>query len=163
MLFEFEPNEFTTWDLLEYMDRAYGAQVSGQPFTIHNVNVWIRLGKLPEAYGGNRILRVDRYKDFGNLRIITIEHLDREDIEAAFGALCNFKERLNKSRARVCRTPRRKLRTEFYYRLLGSRGKRDKTIVIPDNYRMLGIRENQFKRGRRSGSDRLDVKQPAHH
>ena len=87
MNFAFESNEFTAWDLLEYLQRAYGAQISGQPFTIHNINVWIRMKKLPDAYGGNKIVQVDRYKELGNLRVLTIERLDREDIEAAYGAL----------------------------------------------------------------------------
>jgi hypothetical protein len=162
MEFEFESNEFTTWDLLEYLQRAYGAQVSGQPFTISNVNVWIRMKKLPDAYGGNRILKVDRYKELDNLRIITVERLSRGDIEAVYGALSNFKETLNKFRAQTPRIRSRKLRTELYYQLLGSRGRR-KAVVIPDDYRMVGIRENQFKRGKRSKIDKLDIKQPAHH
>ena len=95
MEFEFESNEFTTWDLLEYLQRAYGAQIGGQPFTIHNVNVWIRMKKLPDAYGGNRILLVERYKELENLRVLTIERLDRGDIEAVYGALGEFKEALN--------------------------------------------------------------------
>jgi hypothetical protein len=148
MRFEFEPNELTTWDLLEYMERAYGAQVSGQPFTIHNVNVWIRIGKLPDAYGGNKILRMDRYKDFGNLRILTIEHLDREDIEAFYGSLGGYKETLNKSRARTRRVRKRKNRTEFYYQLLGNRGRKRNVTAIPDDYRMIGIKGNQFKHSR---------------
>lgn len=149
MIFTFEQNEFTTWDLLEYMERAYGAQVSGQPFTIYNVNVWIRMKKLPDAYGGNRILHDDRYKELGNLRVITIAHLNREDIEAAYGTLGRFTEALNKSRAQTPRIRKQKLRTELYYRQLGSRGRKGKAIAIPDNYMMVGIKENQFKRRRK--------------
>ncbi len=148
MIFTFEPNEFTSWDLLEYVARAYGAQISGQPFTIYNVNVWIRMKKLPDAYGGNRILREDRYKELGNLRVITIEHLNREDIEAVFGTLSRFTEALNKSRARMPRIRKQKLRTELYYQQLGSRGRKGNAIAIPDNYMMGGIKENQFKRRR---------------
>jgi hypothetical protein len=118
--------------------------------------------KLPDAYGGNRILKVDRYKELDNLRIITVERLSRGDIEAVYGALSNFKETLNKFRAQTPRIRSRKLRTELYYQLLGSRGRR-KAVVIPDDYRMVGIRENQFKRGKRSKIDKLDIKQPAHH
>jgi hypothetical protein len=150
MIFTFEANEFTTWDLLEYVERAYGAQVSRQPFTIHNVNVWIRMKKLPDAYGGNRILRDDRYKELDNLRIITVEHLNRKDIEAVFGTLSRFTEALNKSRAQTPRIRKQKLRTELYYRVLGSRGKQGKVVAIPDNYRMVGIKENQFKRRRKA-------------
>jgi len=144
MKFEFESNEFTIWDLLEYLQRAYGAQISGQPFNIHNISVWIRMGKLPDAYGGNRILQVDRYKELGNLRILTIEHLNREDIEAVYGSLNVFTEALNKRRADMPRIRRKKLRTELYYQLLGSKGKRGQAM-IPDYYREMGIRENQFK------------------
>jgi len=144
MKIEFEANEFTTWDLLEYLQRGYGTQISGQPFTIHNVNAWIRIKKLPDAYGGNRILQVDRYKELDNLRVLTIEHLDREDIEAAYGSLREFTETLNKRRADMPRIRKKKLRTELYYQLLGSKGKRTQTLVIPDNYKEMGIRENQF-------------------
>jgi hypothetical protein len=146
MKFEFESNELIAWDLLEYMQRAYGAQISGQPFTTHNINIWIRMKKLPDAYGGNRILRVDRYKELENLRVLTIEHLNREDIEAVYGSLSQFKETLNKRRAKPSKARKQKLRTELYYQLLGSRGKRSKAITIPDNYKEMGIRENQFKR-----------------
>lgn len=159
MEFKFEPNEFTTWDLLEYLERAYGTQVNGQPFSIHNINVWIRIKKMPDAYGGHRILRVDRYKDFGNLRVMTIEHLDREDIEAVYGVLSDFKEASNKSKARMPRNRPRKLRTEFYYQLLGSRGRRGKGPAIPDDYRMFGIKRNQFKR-RESKPDRKQKNRP---
>ncbi|HVU54940.1 MAG TPA: hypothetical protein VHD83_07785 [Puia sp.] len=143
MRIEFEANEFTAWDLLEYLQRGYGTQVSGQSFTIHNINAWIRIKKLPDAYGGNRILRVDRYKEIGNLRILTIEHLNREDIEAVYGSLNEFTEALNKRRADMPRIRKKKLRTELYYQLLGSQGKRTQTL-IPDNYKEIGIRENQF-------------------
>ena len=145
MQFEFESNEFTAWDLLEYLQRAYGSQISGQPFAIHNVNVWIRIKKLPDAYGGNRISLLVRYKELRNLRVITIEHLNREDIEAVYGSLSRFKETLNRRRAKPPKVRKQKLRTELYYQLLGSRGKRSKAIAIPDNYKEMGIRENQFK------------------
>lgn len=146
MKYEFGSNEFTSWDLLEYLQRAYGTQVSGQPFTIHNINVWIRMKKIADAYGGNKILRVDRYGELENLRILTIEHLDREDIEAVLGKLSEFKETLNKSRASTPRRRKQKLRTDLYYQLLGGREKRSKAIAIPDNYKEMGIKENQFKR-----------------
>jgi hypothetical protein len=135
----------TAWDLLEYLKRAYGAQIGGQPFTIHNVNVWIRMKKLPDTYGGNRILQVDRYKELENLRVITIERLDREDIETVYGALSDFKETLNKQRARTPEIRKVKSRTELYYQLLGKTGRKGKAMAIPDNYKEMGIRENQFK------------------
>lgn len=145
MKVQFEDNEFTTRDLLEYLQRGYGAQVSGQSFTIHNINAWIRIKKLPDAYGGNRILQVDRYKELGNLRILTIERLNRADIEAVYGSLSEFTEMLNNRRADIPKIRKRKLRTEMYYQLLGSKGKRSRALVIPDNYKEMGIRENQFK------------------
>ncbi|MBN8856568.1 MAG: hypothetical protein BGO55_24045 [Sphingobacteriales bacterium 50-39] len=154
MRIEFEGNEFTTWDLLEYLQRGYGTQISGQPFTIYNVNCWIRIKKLPDAYGGNRILQVDRYKELGNLRILTIERLNREDIEAVYGSLSKFTETLNKRRANMPREGKRKLRTELYYQLLGSKGKRSRALVISDNYKEMGIRENQFK-GRSASKKRV--------
>lgn len=145
MEYEFESNEFTTWGLLEYLKRAYGAQINGQPFTIHNVNAWIRMKKLPDAYGGSRILQVDRYKDLDNLRVLTIGHLNREDIEAVYGSLSEFTETLNRRRADTPRIRKKKNRTELYYQLLGSKGKRSRALAIPDNYKEMGIRENQFK------------------
>jgi hypothetical protein len=142
---KFEQNEFTTSDLLEYLRRGYGSQISGAGFSIHNINVWVRIGKIADAYGGNKILRVDRYKEFGNIRILTIEHLNRSDIEFAYGAFGRFMETLNKARAKPPKTRKQKLRTEFYYQILGGRGRRSKAIVIPDKYKEVGIRENQFK------------------
>jgi len=47
------------------MEYGYGAQISGNPFTIHNVNAWIRMKKIPDAYGGNRIQQMDRYQELG--------------------------------------------------------------------------------------------------
>jgi hypothetical protein len=142
---KFEQNEFTTSDLLEYLRRGYGSQISGERFSIHNINVWVRMGKIADAYGGNKILRADRYKELGNIRILTIEHLNRSDIEYAYGAFGRFMETINKARAKPPKARKQKLRTEFYYQLLGGRGRRGKAIVIPDNYKEVGIRENQFK------------------
>lgn len=147
MTYCFDDNEFSKWDLLEYVSRAYGTQISGEPFSIHNVNVWIRVKKLPDAYGGNRILDVIRYNQLDGLTMIHIDQLSRSDIEAVYGKLSEFTRALNHSRAvtpRLKGKGKRKQRTELYHQILKDRKSLQKP-AIPNNYKELGIKENQFK------------------
>jgi len=55
MTIQFNDNEFTSTELMKYLKAAYSTQISGKPFSHHNLNNCISMGKLPQAYGGNKI------------------------------------------------------------------------------------------------------------
>lgn len=144
MTYQFASNEFIVADILEYMRRAYGRKVDGSIFTTYNVDSWLSTGKIPDAYGGNKILDITHYKELGQLKVITIEHLDRNDIEAIYGSLSDFRLTLNKRRAREPKARKRKVRTELYYQILGKKSQAKNPIMLPNDYRAKGIKENQL-------------------
>jgi hypothetical protein len=146
MNIEFEDNEFTSHELLDYMKGAYGSQINGAPFSAYNINNWIRMGKIPTAYGDHRILQVVITPEFNNYRVITIEGLTR-DIKDALD-LMEFKSQSGKA----VKTKRpRKHRTTFYFQTLKKLGKQytRKTLsVLPKNWKEVGIKSNQLARTR---------------
>lgn len=144
-----DDNEFTNDQLLEYMKKAYGTQINGNPFGLNILNRWIERGNIAQAYGGNKIEKVVRLEDAGNIRIITVRNLSKSDIESFYGSLNDYEKTLNKKRAvqkiHGSKKPR-KLRTELYYQLLGSRNTTIKTkVILPSNYKELGITSKQRK------------------
>src|ERR1700744_6398378 len=151
MTIEFFDNEFTVWDVLEYLKAGYGVQVNGRPFTSSHVLNWIRGGKIPDAYGGNKISQAIRYKEIGNLLVLTIEGISREDIQYSLGALADYSETLNKRRKvdladRKC-LPREQ-RTELYFQILDRSGKLGRARAkflppLPTNWKEAGIRRSQ--------------------
>lgn len=98
--------------------------------------------RIPDAYGGHRILERTVHEDLDDLEVVKVEGLSRADIENAWGAFASFKERLEKHQTEE---PKRKskVRTELYYQILGKKGKTQ--TAIPDNYTELGITRRQFK------------------
>jgi hypothetical protein len=154
MKIEFSDNEFTAWDILEYLKRAYGVQINGTPFRSYNITNWIRAGKLPDAYGGNEIRGITRYKELGNLAVLYVEGLSRMDIEATIGSPSNYRKTFNHRRMveRVDgRRQPRKQRTPLYYQILSDAGKQYtvKTkgmATLPDNWKEAGIKKNQLSR-----------------
>jgi hypothetical protein len=146
MNIEFENNEFTTRELLDYLKKAYGSQINGAPFSAYNINNWIRIGKIPTSYGDHRIMKVVITPEFNNYRVITIEGLTR-DLLSDFG-LMEFKLKSGKT----AKTKRpRKQRTPFYFQTLKKMGKQytRKTIsILPENWKEVGIKTNQLSRTR---------------
>jgi len=152
MKYELEPNEFTSWDILEYLKIVYGTQVNGSPFTSINMQNWIRNMKLPEFYGGFEIIDARRYKELNNLLILTIEGLNRAEVCELVGSLTEFTETQNKRRA-LDSSPKlkrpRKQRTNLYYKILADAGKRytKRTLngsILPDDWKGAGIKGNQL-------------------
>ncbi len=95
MKFEFNANEFTCWDVLEYLKGTYGGQINGNCFSSTLLQRWIRLKKFPEAYGGHKIIHAIRYKELSNLLVLTIEGLNREDVNFLIGSFDNYEETSN--------------------------------------------------------------------
>lgn len=50
-----EENEYTIQMLINKLNKFYGAKRDGKKFDHHDINVYMRRGKLPEIYGGNPI------------------------------------------------------------------------------------------------------------
>lgn len=146
MNIEFEDNEFTSRELLDYLKRAYGSQINGTPFSAYNVNNWIRIGKIPMAYGDHRILKVVSVREFNNYRVITIEGLTRDILSDLECLGIKLQPR------KVLKTKRpRKQRTTFYFQTLKKLGKQytRKTIsILPENWKEVGIKTNQLARTR---------------
>jgi hypothetical protein len=146
MNIEFEDNEFTSHELLDYLKRAYGSQINGAPFSAYNINNWIRIGKIPMAYGDHQIIKVVVAPEFNDNRVITVEGLTR-DILSDLGLL-GFHLKSKKT----VRTKRpRKHRTQFYYQTLKKLGKqytRKTLTILPENWREVGIKANQLARTR---------------
>lgn len=154
MTYSFAANEATSWEVLEYLKRAYGVQINGTPFSIYNLNNWIRMKKLPEAYGGYKILAVTRYKELGNLMVLTLEGWNRMDVEDLVDSLTDFDTTRSQRRKKDV-SPKavrpRKHRTDFYYQLLEQAGKQYtkktlKAATLPKYYKEAGIKANQLKR-----------------
>jgi hypothetical protein len=142
----FEDNEFTTHEILKYLKRAYGSQINGAPFSAYNINNWIRISKIPTAYGDHRILQVVTSPEFGNHRVITIEGLNR-DIINDLSFLEFNPQSAEKSKAKRSR----KQRTTFYFQTLEKLGKQytKKTMsILPGNWKEVGIKANQLARTR---------------
>jgi hypothetical protein len=146
MNIEFEDNEFTSHELLNYLKGAYGSQINSAPFSAYNINNWIRIGKIPTAYGDHLILKVVVIPEFNNYRVITIEGLTRDilsDLDLMELKLISEK---------IAKTKRpRKYRTEFYFQTLKKMGKQytRKTLsILPENWKEVGIKSNQLARTR---------------
>lgn len=162
MTVKFEDNEFTTADILEYLKRAYGCAINGQPFRLHNMSPWMRedVMKLPDIYGGNKILKVERLARLNNTVILTVEHLSREDIEAALGSLEDVEKAFNNKRKQDAKIDKRKLprkqRTALYYEILGKKNQTKRTLkesTIPTNRKEMGIKNHQLIKGRKRSSN----------
>ena len=152
MRYEFAQNEFTSWDILEYLRLIYGTQINGSPFTSGNIQNWIRSGKLPEFYVGYKIAHTERYKEQGNLLVITVEGLSREQLIEIAGSLSNYAETSNRRRKAdvIPKIKRpRKLRTQLYYKTLEKIGKQStkrtlNNCILPNNWKESGIKANQL-------------------
>ena len=142
-------NEFTAVELLQFFNNAYGTQINHTPFTFNSIQNWRQLKKIPVAYGGYKIISTERYKHLGNLLVLKIDGLTREDVEAMIGS---FNE--NPSTGLSLDTKNKNLRprmqsTKLYYHILEAAGKQytKKTLeqaTLPKYWREAGIKKNQM-------------------
>lgn len=136
-----EDNEFTKGELLAYIKAAYGKSVSGKKIGYSILGAWIRLMRIPPAYGGNKILK---YEKLGHVFIFTVEGLSRsllDDLDAVRRASIVNLPVIEKKRSRA-----KKQRTELYYTLLGSKQTTKVSLnnsILPNNWKMLGMKPNQ--------------------
>jgi hypothetical protein len=157
MIYSFEENEFTSWELLQYLKKAYGHQLNGAPFTATNVCNWRREGKLPDLYGGYKIVAENRYKELGNLLVITLDGFTRTMMEQMVGdPLADMAETVNRQRKAdvVPKAKRpRKQRTKLYYSLLPKSKQTTKATLsdstLPNYWKEAGGKRNQIVKGRK--------------
>lgn len=147
MKVEFEENEFTTQELLFFLEAAYTSQLNGKPFTGAIIRNWIRIKHFPAAYGGYRIISDNLYRQFGNTRVLAVEGLTREEVLEMIGPFQNQGNSEKQSFAKK-RMPR-KLRTKSYYEILKAAGKQyTKTTLeqstLPLYWKEAGIKKNQL-------------------
>ena len=81
MVYIFEQNESILAELLKYLIAAFGCQLNGNCFSNQLLHRWIDLKKIPEIYGDHKIITINKYEKLGNLLILTIGCLDREDAQ----------------------------------------------------------------------------------
>lgn len=151
MTYQFEQNEFTSWELLQYFKSVYESQINGKPFSNYNLQNWVTIGKVPDLYGGYKIIKTERYKELQNLLVITLDSLSRKEmIELIDNPSDSVNETKNKKRRadKIAnnKTPR-KQRTELYYQILGSRNTTKKNLeqsIIPKYFKEAGGKRNQL-------------------
>lgn len=138
---EYSSDEFTVAELLEYMKAAYGATIRQSEFTYQILDTWIRNKKVPDIYGGHKILKVVKTT---HTRVLTIKDLDRSILDD----LDVLREMCKKKPALPSQRPH-KQRTALYFQLLGSKNQTKKTLeasTLPDNWKELGIKPTQLSR-----------------
>jgi hypothetical protein len=132
-------NEFTMSELLTYLRNAYGTKLNGTEFTWYDITGWLYNGKMPECYGGDPLTS---YRASG-VRIIVLSHIDRETAKMA--------ERVAKPRIQLPKKKRKvniRPRTELYWQLAKKKPPTSKH-VLPNNYKALGIKNNQLGKSKR--------------
>jgi hypothetical protein len=133
---DFDDNECTVSELVEYLNKVYGATLSGSKFIVPLIFEWMKSKQLPPSYGGNKILSQRKHKHVGY--VLTIEGFSRELMEYAQAA--NM-EPVNKKTKR-----KPKKRTRAYYLALKSKIRSiPEDNLLPDNWKEIGIKRNQFK------------------
>lgn len=145
MKIEFEENEFTTQELLSFLKSAYVSQLNGKPFTGATIRNWVEIKHFPLAYGGYKIISNILYKQYGNMRVLTLEGLTREDVIEMVGWMQEHDEMEIVSENRQPR----KQRTKLYYETLQAAGKQytKKTLAqstLPLYWKEAGIKKNQL-------------------
>ena len=152
MKLEFTQNEFTVTELLEYFESVYKSQINCNPFSLSLLHQWIRLRKIPELYGGNKITKVERFSQLRNFIVLTIENLTRDHV-MFFVSSCNRQEKIQNKRMNPNALLKKKrkplLRTEYYFEILARSNKNYSTALnsrtaIPNHWKKLGIKKNQF-------------------
>jgi hypothetical protein len=103
--------------LLSFITTAFGCQVNGKPFKNYHLNNWIRIGKVPRAYGGYKIQRVERVKALHNGKILVLDGLTRD----VLADIQHYSLQVNGASIQIGKP--RKQRTTLYYELLERAGK----------------------------------------
>jgi hypothetical protein len=129
-------NQFTSAELLMYMNRVWGGKVNGLKFTASNIIGWSYRGYIPDSYGGGKVTS----QLLSNIVVHTLEDMSREDMRYARDVLTErAKPKKLGGKARV--------RTALYHKI----SKRPVTeYMIPDNWKELGIKRVQLGNKRRS-------------
>lgn len=119
MKIEFEENEFTTQELLSFLQLAYVRQLNDKPFSGATIRNWIEIKHFPLAYGGYKILSNISYEQYGNMRVLVLEGITRKEIAEMVGSFQanNIKEIVFRNKA-----PRKQL-TKLCYETLQAAGK----------------------------------------
>lgn len=136
-----ESNQLTTRELFNYMKLAYGKQINGSPFTYNLITMWMRVGAVPTAYGGYKVVNIEKYQNF-NMSVLTLEGFDRSILDDI--------HLVAKPQVDIPAVSRpRKQRTKLYYEILKKNRKlfTRKTLeasTLPNNWRELGIKPNQL-------------------
>jgi hypothetical protein len=143
MTIEYAANEFTVSEILDYLKAAFGYQINGSPFKSYHIYNWIRLRKLPDAYGGYKILDVISMK--GLSKVIVLDGFNREmldDVQMFSPPPITILPQIKRPR---------KQRTRLYYELLEKAGKQytrktKKLATISNQWKAAGIKPNQLVR-----------------
>jgi hypothetical protein len=143
MIVNYANNEFTGYELLSFVTAAFGCQVNGNPFKSYHLNNWIRIGKVPDAYGGYRILSVEKMEGLHSGKVLALSELTRDvliDIQ---------RHPLQVKNPPIPVRKPRKQRTALYYELLERVGKQytrktKKVATISNQWKMIGIKRNQL-------------------
>jgi hypothetical protein len=143
MIVNYADNEFTGYELLSFITAAFGCQVNGKPFKGYHLNNWIRIGKVPDAYGGYKILSVEKVKALDNRKILVLDGITRD----ALADIQHYSLQINSPSIQIKKP--RKQRTLLYYELLERAGKQHtrKTrtaATIPNQWKIIGIKRNQL-------------------
>jgi hypothetical protein len=146
MNIQFDDNEFTSIELMKYLKAAYGVQINGVSFSTYNLNNWIRMGKLPEAYGGHKIEKVAYVKSFASKRVLTLDGLTRDILNDIY----LLENKIPTKRTAKTKLPR-KHRTGLYFQILEKAGKQytirtKEQSTIPEDWKLAGIKSNQLAR-----------------
>jgi hypothetical protein len=131
-----EDNECTIIELAEYIGKLYGATLNGSEITSKHINRWRALKRIPAAYGGNSILKERFSRHLGY--VLTVEGFTRDMME--YAKTVNIQP-VNKRTKR----PQKKRTRAYYQALKGAYRNVSPDRILPDNWKQIGIRRNQFK------------------
>lgn len=80
MKYQLEPNEFSSALVLEWLNAYFGGvRGNGVTFKPAHIDAYLRIGSLPQVYGGFPI-SCATYPELGNFKIITIQGITRDEV-----------------------------------------------------------------------------------
>lgn len=135
MTIVYKANEATTRELTNYFNKMYGSKLNGSRFTIENISTWIRLGKIPDCYGGYPILHKEKKKGSSHTVLTLGDSFNREDMDYVMSGKVQFPQ--------LPKEEKKPRRTRYYYQLL-KKPIPDSRYLLPDNWKALGIKGNQL-------------------
>lgn len=131
----YKDNEITTRELVNYFTQLYGRKFNGSRFILQNIIAWIRNGKIPEAYGGYTILHKEKRKGSSHTVVTLGDSFSREDME--------YIKEIKLQLPELPKEGNKPRRTKLYYQLL-KKPIPDSRYLLPDNWKALGIKDNQL-------------------